>query len=262
MERLLLLHLEVKGAVAEVTLNGLPVVSVGAQGGRVCVPVHEYAISGSNQLSLRVGPDEAPMPVVGEGRVAVRVLLALCQQGQSPVDPNARVLSKLEWVSGHNERHDWPQQLSQTVELPVAFPRWRWLDAPVIELSPDLTRQALLLMQQLALDLQLGHADGLVTQTRLRTEELALAYQRSPESVAQGLRDQIQRLYEAKALRVKPPDAAGLVLRPLAGGRLLDCLGPDGDPVLRTPPAEDPTQPQVFWPLRMAYVSGQFYVLR
>jgi hypothetical protein len=199
--------------------------------------------------------------MIGQGRVAARVLLALCNQGQSPVDPNARILSQLAWVSGQNEKHDWPQQLTQTVELPVAFPRWRWLDAPVIEMAPALERQALELVQQLALDLQLGHPDSLLTLARLRTEELALAYQRTAEAWVQGMREHVQQLYEAKALDVKPPEPGSLVLRSVAEGRLLDFLGADGAPVLRTAPG-DATRPQVFWPLRMAHVNGQFYVLR
>jgi hypothetical protein len=262
MERLLLLHVHVKGAPAEVFLNGFPLVALGPQGGQVCLPVHEYAIAGRNQLAMRVGPDQPPLPMIGEGQIGARVLLALCNKGQSPVDPNARVLTRLEWVSGHNERHEWPQALAQTVELPVSFPRWRWLDAPPIVRDMAIERQALELVQQIALDLQLGNPETLLTVARLRTEELALAYQRSPEAWAQGIRDQIQQRFAAKALDVKPPAPGALVLRPVAEGRLFDCLAADGLPVLRTGKAEDASLSQVFWPLRVAHVNGQFYALR
>lgn len=266
MERLMLLHVQAQGAPAEVSMNGLPIATLGPQGGRLCLPVHEYALAGRNRLSMRVGPaaggEAPPKPMVSQGRVAIRVVLALCNQGQSPVDPNARVLSQMAWSPGLNEKHDWPFVFNQDVELPVTFPRWRWLDAPVIDLNDALARQALDLVQQLALDLQLGSPDSFLLAARLRTEELALAYQRPPAAWNQGIREHIQQLFEAQALTVLPPEPADLVLRPVAQGRLVECLAADGGPALRTQPSVDPAWPQVFWPLRLAQVEGKLYVLR
>lgn len=271
MERLMMLHVQAHGAPAEVSLNGLPVVSLGAQGGRLCLPVHEFTLAGRNRLSMRLGPalpgEPPPKPMVSRGHMGVRVVLALCNQGQSPLDPNARVLSQMSWSPGLNEKHDWPFVFSQDVELPVSFPRWRWLDAPVIDVNAELEAMALDLVQSLALDLQLGSPDRLLTTARLRTEELALAYQRTPAAWNQGMREHIQRLFETQALAgVLPPEPGTLLLRPVAGGRLVECLAPDGAPVLRTQPTPDPADPkvstQVFWPLRLAHVEGKLYALR
>lgn len=267
MERLMMLHVQAHGAPVEVSLNGMPVVSMGAAGGRTALPVHEYTLAGRNRIALHVGPaatdEPAPKPAFSRGQIGVRVVLALCNQGQSPTDPNARVLSQMAWSPAVNEQHDWPFQFAQDVELPVSFPRWRWLDAPPIELTDALARQALALVQQLALDLQLGSPDGLLSLAKLRTEELALAYQRPPAAWNQDLRNHIQALFEAGALAgVHPPEPDALVLRPIAGGRLLACLGQDGAPILRTQPDSDPSKPQVFWPLRLAHVEGKLYALR
>lgn len=262
MERLLLLHLDVKASSAQVLLNGVPVAYVGEHGGRFCLPVHEYAQVGDNEVSVRVGPEQAPTPVVGTGESAVRVLLALCTQGQSPLDPNARILAKLEWVSTPRERHNWPHCFSQNVDLPVAFPRWRWLEAPVVPLTDAVRLQALVLMQQKALDLQVGAADSLVALCRLRTEELGVAYQREPQAIEQGFRLKIQQLFEQGRLKIQPATSSGLVLKPIANGRLVECLAGDGLPILRTIPDISSAQQQVFWPMRLGYVNGQFYGLR
>lgn len=266
MERLMMIRLQARGCAAEVQLNGLSLARVGAEGGSVTLPVHEYAVAGRNRVSFTAGPlplvgePPAPQPKVGDGTVNVRVVLALCHQGQSPHDPNARVLSQLSWTPGLNETHDWPFSFGQDVELPVSFPRWRWLEAPVIAQGPALQRQVLEMLQGLALDLQRGDPDSLLAAARLRTEELALAYQRAPNAWVQDMRDHIQRLFEAQALLVKPPEPDGLLLRPVAGGRLVECLAPDGGPVLRTPPGADGSWSA--WPLRLAQVEGKLYILR
>ena len=50
-------------------------------------------------------------------------------------------------------------------------------------------------------------------------------------------------------------------LRPLLGGRLIECLAPLGGPVLRTQ-NESATQANHGWPVRLAMVEGKIYVLR
>ena len=54
------------------------------------------------------------------------------------------------------------------------------------------------------------------------------------------------------------PKADQLLLRPLAGGRLLECLTPDGRPVLHSPVAGG----RIDWPMRLAFIEGRFYAIR
>jgi hypothetical protein len=49
-------------------------------------------------------------------------------------------------------------------------------------------------------------------------------------------------------------------LRPLAGGRLLECLGGDGRAALTTMP--DKLGNTLALPLKLSVVEGRFYVLR
>jgi hypothetical protein len=264
-----MLRLSAKGCAVEAHLNGLCVARLGAQGGSVTIPVHEYTIAGRNRMTFVAGAASVtgevapPLPRVSRGDLAVQMTLALCQTGQSPADPNARVLSQLSWSPAVNEAHDWPFSFFKDVDLPVTFPRWRWLDAPVITQGPTLTRQVLEFLQGLALDFHRGDAEAYLAASKLRTEELALAYQRTPAAWVQSMREHLQQLFETQALAtVLPPEPDSFVLRPLVQGRLIEPVLPDGSPVLKTAPGADPLKSQVAWPLRLAQVEGKLYILR
>jgi hypothetical protein len=266
MERLLMLELASGGCAAEAQLNGMPVASLGSAGGSVGLAVHEYTLAGRNQLSLVIAPSPPGTTVPSQPRVAIgatwaRARLVLVSQGQSPVDPGARVLGVVEWGAAEGRSYDAPSTHGREVELPVSFPRWRWLDAPVIAVDATLQRQVLEFVQQLAVELGRGNPEPLIAAAKLRFDELALAYQTDAAAAVQRVREHVQRLYAAKALKIHPPVAADLVLRPVLEGRLVECLAATGGPVLRTQ-NEAPELGEHAWPLRLAVVEGRIYVLR
>ncbi len=255
-----MLTLEAVGCAAEVRLNGMPVASLGAAGGSVCVAVHEYTLTGRNQLALAYGGTGPAQPRIATAAVWARARLVLVRQGQAVHDERSRELAALDWAAAEGTSYDTPGARQSEVDLPVNFKRWRWLDAPPIELTPAVQRQVLEFVQQLALELGRGNPEPLLAAANLRFEELALAYQQTPAEGVQRFRDQLQRLHLAKALKIVPPAAEELVLRPLVEGRLLDCVTPLGGPVLRTQNAAP--QANHAWPIRLAMVEGKIYVLR
>ena len=265
MERLLMLHLQAGACSAEVLLNGMPVAFVGTDGGHACLPVHEYTLTGKNRLELIVGGAVPGQPSPSQPRVALvptwaRARLVLARQGRSAADPDVRVLASVEWLAPEGKSYDAPATQAKEVDLPVNFPRWRWLDAPEIEINAGVRRVILEFLQQLALDLGRGNPDSLLTSAKLRFDELALAYQRTTTEGVQRFRDHLQQLYAAKALKLIPPNADEVVLRPVLDGRLIDCLTSSGGPALRT--QNEPAQGNHAWPLRVAMVEGKIYVLR
>jgi hypothetical protein len=171
------------------------------------------------------------------------------------------VLASAEWAVEEGKSYEAPHTQSADADLPVAFPRWRWLDAPVVTVTPPVQRQVLEFVQQQALELSRGNPEPMLAVAKLRFDELALAYQHSAAQGMQRFREHLQRLYADKALKVVPPAAEDLVLRPLLGGRLIECLAPLGGPVLRTQ-NDAATQPNHAWPVRLAMVEGKIYVLR
>jgi hypothetical protein len=266
MERLLLLQLESGGVAAEVLLNGMAVAALGPGGGRTCIAVHEFTLAGRNQLAVVVAPVAPGRPATPQPRVATtptwaRARLVLSRPGMSPNDPNIRVLAELEWAATEGKPFEAPTTVSRDVELPVNFPRWRWLDAPPVALNAASQRTILEFIQLQAVELGHGNPDPLLAASKLRFDELALAYQRNAADLVALFRAHLQGLFEKKALKIVPPTAEELVLRPLADGRLIECLSPLGGPALRTQ-NDDPVVGNHAWPVRLAMVEGRIYVLR
>jgi hypothetical protein len=272
MDRLMCLHVESCGEPVELLVNGMPVLRLPAGGGTQGVTVHEYLLAGPNQISLVVAPPPILVAAAGtalpaQPRLAARPLrvqarLVLLRQGKRLGDGSGRTLAELNWTAQEGQAFEAPTVLHQALELPVGFPRWRWLDAPVVTWGPTERQQVLAFLQRCAFDLSRGNPDALVTAARLRFEELGQAYQLSESQLVARFREQVQKLYEAQALAsIKPPTAETLLLRPVAGGRLLEALSPLGSPVLATA-HEDPAQPHTAWPLRLTLIEGKVYILR
>lgn len=266
MDRLMVLQLEAGGCPVEVQLNGMPVAALGPRGGRACVAVHEYTLAGKNQLALVVcpappGPVMPAQPRVAVGPTWARARLVLLRKGQAAGDASARVLASAEWAVEEGKSYEAPNTQAVDADLPVAFPRWRWLDAPVVNLTPPVQRQILEFVQGQAIELSRGNPEPMLAVAKLRFDELALAYQHTAAQGMQRFRDHLQRLYADKALKVVPPAAEALVLRPILAGRLIECLSPLGGPVLRTQ-NDGAAQANHSWPVRLAMVEGKIYVLR
>ena len=269
MERLLVLKLDAVDCEAEASLNGVPLARVHAARPCAIVPIHEYTVAGPNQLELVIWPRPAVTPEapalpaerrVADGKRLAQLRILLPRVGSMADESTARTLAQLDWAPADGEAYEAPCTLSQSFGLPVSFPRWRWLDAPAIKDTPALRAQALTVVRALAQDLGAGQPERFVAATRLRTEEIALAYQRRPEDEAQRLREHLLAQHAEGRMKWRPLSAETLVLRRIAGGRLLECLGPDGGAALSSEP--DPEGRSLSLPLRVSAVEGKLYVLR
>ena len=265
MDRLMLIKLVGQGCTAEAWLNGLPMARVTPLAREVAVPVHEAALAGSNLLELVVGPDSgaanaAALLQTAPHAMAAQLHLLLPRIGSAVDEGQARTLARLEWACAQGEPLTLPAQRREQADLAIRLPRWRWLDAPVLQPSPALAQRTHAFVTGLARDLARGQTDSFMTATRLRTEELALAYQRSPESEAARLREWLEQMYASSRLVWQPLAREEMCLRPLAGGRLLECLGGDGRAALTTLP--DKAGSSLALPLKLSVVEGRFYVLR
>jgi len=267
MDRLLALKLDAVGCEAEALLNGVPLARVNAARPRALVPIHEYTLAGNNRLELVVWPHPVtakpedlppPMQVKADGQSMAAARILLPRIGNAVDESSARSLADVVWAPPAGEAFEPPVRLSQDLQLPVSFPRWRWMDAPPAQaITPQLRQQAAALVQQFRTELEAGDVTNYLSAVRFRTEELAVAYQRPAEEATTRLRGQLEALQGAAWAEV---DAEAMVLRPLAGGRLMELLGADGEPVLKTE-ADEQGRVHAF-PLRVAAVEGRLYVLR
>ena len=164
------------------------------------------------------------------------------------------------WSTSTDTTWEAPHSVCSDVTLPLNLPRWRWADVEPVEPEPALKHQVFGIVQRLAFDLKRGQFDALLNATQLRTEELALAYQRAPAAEAQRLRTHLQELHDAGPPSWRMPEWAAFHLRSVAQGRLFECLDAEGLPVLRADPDAKGTSHAL--PLRVAFVEGKVYVLR
>ncbi|MFG6413064.1 hypothetical protein ACG02S_04045 [Roseateles sp. DC23W] len=265
------LHVQTSGEPVEVLVNGVPVLALPPGAGSQSVTVHEYLQNGSNRISLVVAPpplaqamaapDAPRQPRMASRPAQARARLVLLRNGKSLADEAVRVLADVNWAVEEGDSFDAPTLQHQDLELPVGFPRWRWMDAPALNPGPQDRHTVLAALQRIAFDLSRGNPDTLLAVCRLKLEELDHAYQRPVGHGTAALRDQVQRLWQGGTLAtLQPPTAETLLLRSVAGGRLLECLNPLGAPALST--LNDDTQPNIAWPLRLTLIEGKVYVLR
>ena len=267
MERMLTLRLEAIGCTAEALLNGIAIARTPRGGGVVSLPAHEYTLTGDNELQLVIEPHPLmpgfdrlpPQSRLSDGEARASLSLLLPRVGQAANGQQARTLTQLDWASPPVQILEVPLVVASIVNLPVNFPRWRWLDAPLIEDADAVRPQIASFLQGLALSLARGDAEGLIAAARLRFDELATAYQRDPQQDLARFRAHIQQAHAEAPLRPALPTAQELVLRRCAGGRLIECLGADGEPALY---AARPNGTRLRWPLRLAMVEERLYVLR
>jgi hypothetical protein len=262
MERLMVIKLVGEACNAEAWLNGLPMARITPLAPRAVVPVHEAALAGSNRLELVVSAEAGAIAAPEKALVAMaaQVHLLLPRVGHAIDETQARTLARLEWSCAAGDALTLPARRMHETELPIRFPRWRWLDAPVVQPTSAITQQAHAFISGLARDLARGQTDSFITATRLRTEELALAYQRSPESETIRLREWLDQMYASSRLVWQNLVPEEMKLRPLAAGRLLECLGGNDHAALTTMP--DKAGNSLALPMKLSLVEGRFYVLR
>jgi len=272
MDRLMCLHVQTSGEPVEVLVNGVPVLALPAGVGSQSITVHEYLQNGSNRITLVIAPPPVALAVSApnapaQPRMAARAAqararLVLLRQGKSLADEAVRVLAEVAWAVEEGNSFDAPTAVHQDLELPVGFPRWRWLDAPVLTPGPQDRQTVLAAVQRIAFDLSRGNPDSFLAACRLKLEEVDQAYQRAAGDGAAALREQVQQLWQAGTLAtLQPPTTDELLLRVVAGGRLLECLNPMGAPVLSSQ-NDDVTPGNMAWPLRLTLIEGKVYVLR
>jgi len=268
IERLLVLKLDAVECEAEACLNGMPIARAHAGHPRVVVPVHEFTLAGANRLELVVWPHPAALPpgevpaaqaLVATGRASAQARLLLPRIDNVADESSARTLAQLEWGPEAGTRFQAPLTLQQDVQIPVSFPRWRWLEAPPLTDVQALTPLARDYLQSLATSLSAGDPEPFLSAARLRIEECATAYQEDPREATDRLRRHLRGAFDAGRLQAWQP-LDSLTLRLVAGNRLVECLSPEGAPALST--EADAEGRTLALPLRMAVVENRFYVLR
>ena len=269
MERLLTIKLDIAGCEAEALLNGVPVARAHAARPRCVIAVHEYTLAGPNRLELVVFPYPAaapesdrppPLKLKSNGHLRASLRVLLPRRGNPVDESSARSLAEIDWAPAAGETFEAPVLCRQDVHLPVNFPRWRWTESTLAEPTPALRAQAHAMIRRFQDDLANAATADFLSAVRFRIEEFAVAYQQPADQLLDRLRSHLEQLQLEGRLKWVALAPDQLVMRRLAGGRLLECLTTDGQPALRT--EADAEGRNHAFPLRLSAVDGKLYVFR
>ncbi len=260
MQRLLILRLHVEACAATATLNGFPLLRARPGAATCNQAVNEFVLEGANRLGLHTQPwpgQPGRAPRLAANGARARVELLLTRPGRMLSDTSNRAVASLDWVAADGDLY--PARASeQNFDLPVKFPRWRWLDAPEV-VPAHVHDRVVEFLQDIALSMHRGEPEAFLQASRVRLEDLAVAYQMHTGQLADRLKSRLQLLHGQQSLRPVIPAVEDVELRPCADGRLLECLC-NGSPALRTMPGDDGVQHA--WPLRVAVIDNNCHVFR
>lgn len=269
LQEIYYLRLHAAGCVAEAWLNGIAVSRVDPGHCRLDGrPVHDYLLPARNIVTLVVSPGAlAAHPFApadpysaAPGLFATLDLLA-GPRGVLPDDPAVRKLASLVWRPAPGTAVSPPVLLNAEAELPVWLPRWSWLEATPVAPSPELNQLVFVFVRRLAEGFRAGDPSPYLQFAGTRFREVAQAFKMKEEETRANFLRQWQSVSSRDGFRFSLPDPAQLAVRVMAGGKMLDCIDPNFQPILRAEPLEDGSTP-LLYPLRLSFFGREVRIVR
>jgi hypothetical protein len=273
MNKILLLRAFAKEVSATVELNAFPIMTlsnsvVGSEGVEQMksLSIHEYVLTGVNTLRWTVNPwpinegENRPKRIVKPNKsmgLSIQILLLTLNESTS----EERILFQHMWRPDQDKPIEFPLTEEASLDLPVKFPKWRWVDAPVITDNAENRGLALDFYHEVIADLSVGSSEKLEQYSQYRTEEVAIAYRISEPQLLQSSRDQIIKAYQLGQLELEPKQSDSIYFRPVANGRLWELRCKSGEHLLSTP-AQLAGHRALQVPVRIAIAEKKVFVLR
>ncbi len=260
---------KVFGCVAELSVNEIPVGRVGHEQARaMVVPVNQYLVKGANALGLIVNPGPTPAEATTPAKEPVRsggatatVSLVRYAAGAVTGDGSGDVLATIAWAGrADNEPEQFPQ--SVTAEAKVAMPLgpWNWQSAEVLELNDETTERVANLVEAIRSGLHAGDARPFFELGARSLQEIARAFGDSPDQGVTILRAVVDHSRNAAHWKFPPIPRDLWDLRLVAGGRMIECVGKDWDPLVRSITDEEANSFSM--PMFVGRTAGRWAVLR
>jgi hypothetical protein len=214
------LEMQSEGVRAKAVLNEVQVYErTGGKSGMSQTNLNPWIVEGRNKIQVFAAAEGG----CATQRLGLKLLAG--PQGELPPalaekqwDPAAQPLA----ASGYTLvwEHDFtPEQ---------AFGRWAWQDAPVASLGAEDRAGIAALVQEVHTALEEGDAKRLGEFFKLRNAEMARALDMTEAEMSEGINGMFEEFAHAHDRMVEPLDAAGLVMTPQAGGRLVQVTAATG----------------------------------
>lgn len=261
---------EVKNCTAEFYLNDIALIRNSPEGGYYhAQPVNHFMLDGRNELAMIIEPGPQPSTARSgppEGRREMEVLLTdprsaifrLCRYPYGAVvgGPERQLLQELRWPQPeHEEAHLYPLPLKVAFERVTGTGPWAWESAPELTMDAATRSQIEAFLSRLWASLAQGDPEPFLEAAAPRFDELATAFEDPPYKK----RNAFRRL-AAEIQGLQPLDPESFDLRLAAGGRLVECLQKDWQPILRGLPDESGNEDQ--YDMFLARLNGEWRIVR
>ena len=264
-----ILEAGVSGCDAELYLNGIPLALLLSSRNRsVSVPVMQYIVTGDNHVMLTVNPGATPGTALDgpdwtaprEARASFR--LVSYPAGAFAGDPGGVEHLARYWTGDGQEAGtrrlegavDWP-----LAQWPTPAGPWAWESAPVLDLNGHRGHVEDFIARVHRL-LEAGDAGTMLQLADHHLREVAAAYSLDLAQEQQAGTAFLAEEFAKPGWAMEPLDPEGYDLRPCAGGRLVECVRADREPILREVPSAEGEY--FFYPMKIGAVGGQLRILR
>lgn len=238
-------HALLDGCGGEVLLNDVPLAATGLERREISVHATPWVIDGANELRIvihrtrrlellpmgAVAVDREAGPVWAWGRV-----MAGHHADVAPDPARDPVLTELTWGPVDEAARVLPAVIAGRF-IAAGRPRWAWQDAPVLDPDAAATRAEVLAFLRI-IHGAFVRGDGAAVAAHMPTlAREGVHFGPSSQDLAAGVAGELAATASDPDYAIAPYDDADVVLRPIAGGRVLRALDRSGAPLVRSAPS-------------------------
>ncbi|MCR2747159.1 hypothetical protein [Limnobacter parvus] len=261
MDKTLLLRAIALGQDALLALNGMILGKLNA-GQEVRMPVHEFIQAGENRLqvfSLEELPD-GEGSVLAKSDCSVQVWVELQKDRGSATQVEPHILFALEESFNRGQRIHKARMLDVQLDLPVSFPRWRYLD--VLQSTP--TESDRIKIQDFVLNMQ-----GLFRGRKVsalspyfthRNREIATAYGLDLQQAHSNFTKYLNQLCMNSTLEDSMQDPQAWLFYTVRNSAVYALLNMQHQALFQFQCVEDNTT--IHLPMHVGVLGGEVFVLR
>jgi len=271
-ETFYVLEAAAEACVAEFYLNGIPVMRRGVEGGEsFAVQVNHLLVDGLNSLECALFPGPVPslarwgefgprVLYAGTPIQKVRMSLKTYPFGATVGGPEARELQRLEWQGAPDDRRAIARNLTTQIDLGPLYGRWQWQDAPDVKWDAAERFELVELLETIGAAIQAGEPDPFLEASAIRIDEISRAYATDPAERRAMIDRGIFVDSGAPGFKVAPLDPREFDFRICGGGKLVECIATDWQPILRAGP--DRQGSYSFYDMIAARIGGRWQIVR
>lgn len=261
MDKTLLMRVSMLGQDALLSLNGMVLAKL-QDGQELLLPIHEYVQSGENRVQVTLLSAASTNPDHGllKHDCSATVWVELQKDRGPEVLVQPHVLFELNASCQRGQRLKKNRLLDSKVDLPVSFPRWRYLD--VLPSSGGVSDSVLIedfLLNFLA-QFKAGKSAALLPFFNIRNRELATAYGLDPQNVYSNFAAHLKRLCTQADLLESTLDPQCWQIKCVRQSPIHALLGANGDSLLQWKCGQTGATLQL--PMHVGVLGGEVFVLR